>query len=81
MSHSPRRLLMLACALMALSYAQFSTGQSINQQKKAVVFIFGTVHPINPDRSAITGARQLLKASSRRLGSGTAGRFVVPARA
>ena len=54
MSRSPRRLLMLACALMALSYAQFSTGQSINQQKKAVVFIFGTVHPINPDRSAIT---------------------------
>src|SRR5260370_42561488 len=27
------------------------SGQSISEQKKAVVFIFGTIHPLNPDRS------------------------------
>src|SRR5258708_40047715 len=29
------------------------SGQSISEQKKAVVFIFGTIHPLNPDNSAM----------------------------
>jgi hypothetical protein len=49
-----RRLLMLALAPVLFLNAQFSVGQSINEQKKAVVFIFGTIHPLNPDKTAIT---------------------------
>src|SRR5260370_956270 len=29
------------------------SGQTISEQKKAVVFIFGTIHPLNPDNSAM----------------------------
>src|SRR5260370_32710026 len=29
------------------------SGQSISEQKKAVVFIFGTIHPLNPDNRAM----------------------------
>ncbi len=49
-----RSLLMLALAPVLFLNAQFSVGQSINEQKKAVVFIFGTIHPLNPDKTAIT---------------------------
>lgn len=33
-----------------------SIGQSISDQKKAVVFIFGTIHPLNPDKTPMTDA-------------------------
>lgn len=48
------RLLILALALALYLNAPFSTGQSINEQKKAVVFVFGTIHPLNPDKTVLT---------------------------
>jgi hypothetical protein len=46
------RLSILALALYL--NAQFSVGQSINEKKKAVVFVFGTIHPLNPDKTVLT---------------------------
>lgn len=53
------RLSILALALALYLNAQFSMGQSImgqsiNEQKKAVVFVFGTIHPLNPDKTVLT---------------------------
>jgi hypothetical protein len=63
------QLLMLAFTLVPLLKAQVSMGQtvtgqtiparsslaqSITEQKKAVVFIFGTIHPLTPDKTAMT---------------------------
>jgi len=47
--------LMLACSLVLLQTQVFGR-QSIPEQKEAVVFIFGTVHPLNPDKTAMTDA-------------------------
>lgn len=51
------QFLMLACFLVPLLKAQVFGGQSISEQKKAVVFIFGKIHPLNPDKTAMTDAR------------------------
>jgi hypothetical protein len=53
------KFLMLACSLLALLKAavfgvQSIGEQKISEQKKAVVFIFGTIHPLNPDKTAMT---------------------------
>ncbi len=49
------QFLILASSLVLLR-AQVFGGQSIPEQKAAVVFIFGTVHPLNPDKTAMTDA-------------------------
>jgi hypothetical protein len=35
---------------------QASRAEPISEQKEAVVFIFGTIHPLNPDKSPMRGA-------------------------
>jgi hypothetical protein len=69
------QLLMLAFALALVSKAQVGMaqsimGHSINEQKKAVVFIFGTIHPLNPDKSAMMDASGNRAAVNVPLGTG-----------
>jgi hypothetical protein len=66
---------MLACSLVLFTKArvfaeQSIREQSISEQKKAVVFIFGTIHPHNPDKTAITDAGGNPLAVSVPLGTG-----------
>ena len=60
---------MLACSLLLLK-AQVFGGQSITEQKKAVVFIFGNIHPLNPDKTAMTDASGKPLAVNVPLGTG-----------
>jgi hypothetical protein len=64
------KLVMLAFVVVLLSEAQVSMGQSINTQKKAVVFIFGTIHPLNPDKTAMKDANGSPLAVEVPLGTG-----------
>jgi hypothetical protein len=97
------QLLLLVFAFVVLLGAQASTGQSkngllatgqlISEQKKAVVFIFGTIHPLNPDTTAMTdgsgnrlavnvplGTGFLVKYSDRSLGPGHNFSYLVTAK-
>jgi hypothetical protein len=49
---------------------QPSIAESISQQKKAVVFIFGTIHPLNPDKTAMRAADGSRLAVEAPLGTG-----------
>jgi hypothetical protein len=42
-------------AIVMFLSLESSIAEIINQQKNAVVFIFGTIHPLNPDKSPIRG--------------------------
>lgn len=74
------QLLMLALVLVLSRKAQLSMAQSIasesippqsiDEQKKAVVFIFGTIHPLNPDRTPMTDSQGNRVAVSLPLGTG-----------
>jgi hypothetical protein len=58
-------------SIMRQSITRLSiTSQSISQQKKAVVFIFGTIHPLNPDRTAMTDMNGKRVAANVPLGTG-----------
>jgi hypothetical protein len=70
MSQRPNLLLMLAFTLLLFLNAPLAPAQSINEQKKAVVFIFGTIHPVNPDRTAITDTEGNRVAVEMPLGTG-----------
>jgi trypsin-like peptidase len=48
------KFLMLACSLVLFLKPEAFGGQSISEQKKAVVFIFGIIHPLKPDKTAMT---------------------------
>jgi hypothetical protein len=55
--HSSLKLnFVVSFAVLVLLTQQTSMAESISQQKKAVVFIFGTIHPVNPDMSPIRGS-------------------------
>jgi len=74
------QLLMLALAFMLFARAEVSVAQSvmeesaseqsISEQKKAVVFIFGTIHPLNPDRTPMTAPSGTRVAVDLPLGTG-----------
>lgn len=70
MAHALKRLLVLSFALLTLLHGPFASTQSISEQKRAVVFIFGTVHPTNPDGTAITDAKGVQVAVEMPLGTG-----------
>jgi hypothetical protein len=63
------QLLILASSLVLLK-AQVFGGQSITEQMEAVVFIFGIVHPLNPDKTAMTDASGNRLAVNVPLGTG-----------
>ncbi len=72
MNKSSRTLKIVVAAifLMPLFESQFSMGQSINDEKKAVVFIFGTIHPLNPDKTAMRDITGKVLAVEIPLGTG-----------
>lgn len=49
--------LTFAFVVTALLLSIHSTAQSIAEQKKTVVFLFGTVHPLNPDKTPMKDAQ------------------------
>lgn len=69
------KFLMMACCFVLLSKATLFgehsiSEQKISEQKKAVVFIFGTIHPLNPDKTAMTDSGGNPLAVSVPLGTG-----------
>jgi hypothetical protein len=64
------KFLMLACWLVLFLKPHAFARQSISEQKEAVVFIFGTIHPLNPDKTAMTDRGGSPLAVSVPLGTG-----------
>src|SRR5438105_1063204 len=65
-----KKMLILAFTLVPFFSARYSVAQSINEQKKAVVFIFGTIHPVKPDKTPITDGNGKRVAVELPLGTG-----------